>query len=187
MLHHPRLVILGYSEAAMFARGADCRSIAAIISIHGAREFGVDHPVAHRLDLSFDDIEVIGDANDVMAMQRASTRRRWADQIGLVEVPPTPADAQRIIEFANEIRDVEGNILCHCGAGISRSPAAALICLAVWKGVDTELECAEEVLRLRRGAVPHVDLVRFADELLNRGGKLASAVTIARLNNSRPR
>ena len=63
---------------------------------------------------------------------------------------------------------------------MSRAPAAALLCLAAWAGPGAEAECVEAVLRLRRGAVPHVGLVRFADALLGRGGKLTDAVMARR-------
>ncbi len=62
---------------------------------------------------------------------------------------------------------------------MSRAPAAALICLAAWGGPGTEAACVEEVLRLRRGAVPHAGLVRLADQLLGRGGRLCDALSAA--------
>jgi predicted protein tyrosine phosphatase len=63
---------------------------------------------------------------------------------------------------------------------MSRAPAAALICLAVWRGAGSEAECVAEVMRIRRGAVPHVGLVRMADELLGRGERLVRALAVAR-------
>lgn len=108
------------------------------------------------------------------------SRRRWAEENGLVETPPTAADAAAIIAFAEPLRGVGGTVLFHCGGGVSRAPAAALICLAVWNGSGTEAECVASVYRIRRGAVPHVGLVRFADELLARGGRLVGAVRTGR-------
>ena len=158
----------------MFLRRAP--ALAGVISIHGRREFGVEAGVPHRLDLSFDDVEV-PDPGDVLALHRAASRRRWAERNGLAETPPTAADAAAVVAFARGLRDaVGGAVLCHCGGGMSRAPAAALICLAAWNPPGTEAECVREVLRLRRGAVPHPGLVRFADELLGRGGRLAGAV-----------
>jgi predicted protein tyrosine phosphatase len=174
---HPSLTILGYSQAAMFLRGERQPDVAGVISIHGAREFGVDAPrVAHRLDLVFDDVDVAPAASDdVAAVQRAAVRRRWAEQIGLIETPPVRADVAAIIEFAKRVQGVDGLLLCHCGAGMSRAPAAASICLAVWRGTGAEDECIAEVRRIRPGASPHPGLVRFADELLGRGGALVRA------------
>jgi predicted protein tyrosine phosphatase len=169
------LVILGYSEAAMFLRSSSPTDIAAIISIHGAREFGVEADVTHRLDLTFDDVDVPA-ADDLLGMQKMWSRKRWAEGNGLREVPPVAADAAAIIDFANQIRDVQGTVLCHCGGGMSRAPAAALICLATWLGAGAEAECVAAVQNLRRGAVPHVGLVRFADQLLGRAGRLVEAL-----------
>jgi predicted protein tyrosine phosphatase len=178
-MQHPALVILGYSEAAMFLRGTPTPKVGALISIHGGREFGVEADVPFRLDLRFDDVEVPS-ADDVTAIHRAMSRKRWAEQNGLTEVVPTVGDAQAVIRFAEATRDIEGAVLCHCGGGMSRAPAAALICLAVWRGPGAEAGCVADVLKLRRGAVPHVGLVRFADELLGRETKLARALAAAR-------
>lgn len=176
---HPKLAVLGYSEAAMFLRGTPKPNVSGIISIHGVREFGVEADVPHRLDLTFDDVEVAA-PDDMMAMQRAMSRKRWAEQNGLAAVAPVRADAEAIVRFADAVRDVDGVVLCHCGGGMSRAPAAALICLSVWRGAGCEAECMTEIQKLRRGAVPHVGLVRFADDLLCRDGKLVAAVAAAR-------
>ena len=111
-----RLVILGYSEAAMFLRGRAVDSVAGIISIHGSREFAVEADVPNRLDLAFDDVEV-PNVNDALEMERARCRRRSADQNGLIETPPTRADAGAIIRFANCVSGTDGTVLCHCGRG----------------------------------------------------------------------
>ncbi len=163
----------------MFLRGTPKPDVTAIISIHGAREFAVEADAAHRLDLRFDDVDVAA-ADDVMSMQRAVSRKRWAEQNGLVELAPVESDATAIIEFAQRLRGTDGILLCHCGGGMSRAPAAALIALSVWRGAGTETECVAEVLGLRRGAVPHVGLVRFADESLGRKGQLVGALSAAR-------
>src|SRR5687767_3393467 len=129
---HPQLAVFGYSEAAMFLRGTPTPNVGAIISIHGGREFGVEADVTRRLDLAFDDVEPAA-PDDLVAMQRAMARKRWCAQNGLTEVAPVPADAAAVMEFAASVRGVAGIVLCHCGGGISRAPAAALICLSVWR------------------------------------------------------
>lgn len=169
-MRHPSLAILGYSQAAMFLRKHG-HGVTAILSIHGGREYGVEANVPTRLDLIFDDVEV-PTPGDVLSMQRAMSRRRFASENGLTESPPTIDDAQAIIAFAESLRGMEGLLLCHCGAGMSRAPAAALICLTVWRGPGSEAECARVVRELRQGAVPHAGLVRFADQLLGREGRL---------------
>lgn len=149
-------------------------------SIHGRREFGVEAHVAHRLDLTFDDVEV-APPGDLAAVERTMTRKRWAEQNGLSEVPPTSEDVSAIIRFAGAVECVGGGVLlCHCGGGMSRAPAAALICLATWRGPGAETECVREVLHLRRGAVPHAGMIRFADQLLGREGRLMRALAEVR-------
>lgn len=171
----PELAVLGYAEAAMFLRGPRGSNVRAIVSIHGRREFGVESSVVPRIDLTFDDVEV-PEPGDEMTRLRAASRRRHAVENGLVEEPPTAADAAAIVSFAESLRDMDdGVVLCHCGAGMSLAPAAALICLAVWAGIGAEAECMAEVRRVRRGAVPHLGLVRFADALLGRGNRLIDA------------
>src|SRR4051812_47669709 len=98
-MNESSLIILGYSEAAMFLRGRSARDVAAIISIHAPGEYGVQATVAHRLDLEFDDADV-PPPDDPFAMQKTFSRRRWAEENGLREVPPSSADAAQIIEFA---------------------------------------------------------------------------------------
>jgi predicted protein tyrosine phosphatase len=159
----------------MFLRGTSGADVAAIISIHGRREFGVEAEVPRRLDLAFDDVEAPR-PDDGVGVLRAASLRRWGELNGLVQVAPVRADAEAIARFAEEARGVEGLVLCHCGGGVSRAPAAALICLAVWCGAGTEAECVAEVLGLRRGAVPHDGLVGMADEVLGRGGRLVEAL-----------
>jgi|GEM_PF-5925196 len=56
MPHHPNIVILGYSEAAMFMQQPDAAEVRAIIAIGGQREYTIDtNKVEHSLILNFDD------------------------------------------------------------------------------------------------------------------------------------
>jgi len=172
---HPPIVALGYSEAAMLLRRPNAAGIGAVISIHGKREFPVEAAIPHRLVLRFDD-EDVPDPTDPVSVYRSYLRLKWAAANGLELRPPTVDDARSIIEFAETIRHIDGMVLCQCAAGMSRSTAAALLCLSVWTGEGREQYCVEELLRVRRGAVPHRDLVRLGDALLGRGGRLLEAL-----------
>ena len=89
---------------------------------------------------------------------------RAAEQDGRLETPPCAMDVQKIIGFAQSLPGnvpADGIVLCHCTAGISRSAAAGLICLATWRGPGAEADCVAEVIRIRRAAAPHADLVRL--------------------------
>lgn len=129
---HPQILVLSYSEAAMLFRNPGHPRIDALIAIKGQREYAVDVPdIPHSLILDFDDCEAPS-TTDPMHASQIRLRQREAAEIGLRLCPPTMDHARQIIEFAQSIRDVEGTLLCHCLGGVSRSPAAALLCLACW-------------------------------------------------------
>jgi predicted protein tyrosine phosphatase len=159
----------------MFLRAAPVGSVVGIVSIHGKREFGVEAEGVARVDLGFDDVEVAVEGDEVSA-QRVVSRRRWAEANGLSEVAPTVEDVRRIVEFAEKMREKEGVVLCQCGAGMSRAAAAGLVCLSVWLGSGSEEQCVRRVREIRRGAMPHLGVMRWADELLRREGALVRAV-----------
>jgi predicted protein tyrosine phosphatase len=178
---HPTLLALGYSQAAMLLAEPHGLRIDAVISIHGTHEYAVDAPnVAHRLVFRFDDVDAI-DWNDPDRAEAAWARQKWAKEKGRPLTPPTMDDAQAIIEFARRNAECDGAVLCQCQAGISRSPAAALLCLATWTGAGHEQYCIDRLLRIRPSAVALRELVAFGDTLLGRNGKLVGAVADARL------
>lgn len=163
--------MLGYSEAAMLLRRPKGLAIDAVISIHGQREFGVEAEGVERLDLVFDDVSI--DRRDHPdAVRKQADRRRLEEKTGLRQSPPTAEHVGQIIAFAEAIRDRSQLLLCHCGAGISRSPAAGLICLAVWHGAGSEEDCVKLVSKLRPCAMPHRGMIALADEQLARKGEL---------------
>jgi predicted protein tyrosine phosphatase len=102
-------------------------------------------------------------------------RQRRAAEIGLTIQPPTIEHARQIIEFARDVHATAETVLFQCGAGISRSSAAALICLALWTQEGAEDDCVRELLRVRPAARPLRSLIVFGDHLLGRDGRLISA------------
>ncbi len=176
MLKHSSILTFGFSEAAMFLRKPEGANIQAIISIHGPNEYGVEAQVPHRLDLNFDDIDADPDPADIIAVYHAIVRKRENAENGRELRPPTVEDAAKITEFAESIKDLQGMVLCHCAGGISRSPAAAILCLAVWTGPGNEDYCVNYVRQRRTCAIPHCDVVRFGDQLLGREGRLFDAL-----------
>lgn len=180
MSNHPPILALGYSEAAMMLRTRAAQEVEALISIHGQHEHAVDAPgIAHRLVLRFDDVETVN-LSDPARAYTAWARQKWAKEMGRPLTPPSAKDAKAIIEFAREIAELKGAVLCQCQAGVSRSPAAALLCLATWTGGGQEEYCMRQLLRARPCAAPLLDLMSFGDDLLGRGGKLVDAVRRAR-------
>ena len=180
MRYHPSVLILGYSEAAMFLKQPEAADVSAIISIYGHREYPIEPEFqCKRLTVQFDDAEVECEKDPLRASQ-LRIRRRDAAEIGLIQSPPTISHAREIIGFAKQIESLGGTLICQCLGGISRSSAAALLCLAVWKGMGAESDCVQEVLRIRPAAQPHRGLVCFGDEILSRSGRLVAAIDVIR-------
>ena len=179
-MKHPSVLILGYSEAGMHLRTPDAANIDAIITVYGQREYPVEAPHVNKiLALRFDDAEAPS-TTDPIQVARVRLRQRQAAELGLTFRPPSIKDAESVVGFARSVRDVSGVLLCQCQGGISRSPAVALLCLATWTGPGHERACAEQVLRVRPSALPHLDLVRFGDQLLGRSGALTEALECLR-------
>lgn len=88
-MKHPKVLILGYSEAAMLLRKPGTVDVRAIIAIHGQREFPVEtDSVTHSLVLRFDDSEAPSQSDPIHAA-RIRGRRREAAEFGLRLSPPT--------------------------------------------------------------------------------------------------
>jgi predicted protein tyrosine phosphatase len=176
-IHHPSILALGYSEAAMLLRKSSHAQITALISIYGDHEYPLDAPnITNKLILHFDDTEVV-DVTDPVNGYAAFARQKWSAEMGRPLTPPTIKDAQAIIEFARSLANLNGTVLCQCQGGISRSPAAALLCLATWTGDGHEPYCVDQALAIRPCAVPHRDLILFGDKILGRNGKLRQALS----------
>ena len=106
---------------------------------------------------------------------RRKLRLHFAD-VEVEESGPTEEDISRIISLAENLKLVGGKVLIQCGAGISRSAAAALIMYACWLGPGKECEAMEKVLRQRPIARPNRRMVMLADRILGREGQLINAL-----------
>lgn len=88
----------------------------------------------------------------------------------------TEDDVRRLIGTAEAFAERSGRVVIHCQAGISRSTAAATIFYAVLLGEGREEEAIARVLAAREFAIPNRRMIRLADVLLGRSGKLIDAV-----------
>ena len=71
--------------------------------------------------------------------------------------------------------DQDTSLLIHCHAGISRSPAAAFIALCCLRPQIPEHELAQRLRAASAAAKPNRLLVRLADEILGRNGRMITA------------
>ncbi|HEX5244549.1 MAG TPA: hypothetical protein VFW23_14900 [Tepidisphaeraceae bacterium] len=107
---------------------------------------------------------------------QAWARQRFAKEMGRPLTPPRLEDAKAIIDFSLRMKEAKGFILCQCQAGVSRSSAAALLCLAAWTEAGQEEYCVKRLLEIRPCAAPLRSLVAHGDQLLEREGRLISAM-----------
>ena len=87
---------------------------------------------------------------------------------------PQKADVEAILTFGRDAAEA-GGLLIHCHAGISRSTAATLMILAQAHPHEAEDGLAELLLQTRPQAWPNSRMIAFADELLDRQGRLITA------------
>lgn len=95
------------------------------------------------------------------------------DRPGLVS--PSAAQVRALLDFVTEWAQVRP-LLIHCYAGISRSTAAAFIAMAALHPERHEEELAAELRALSPSATPNPYLVRLADGLLGRDGRMTEAI-----------
>lgn len=104
--------------------------------------------------------------------------------VDLDDPAPPPHDARKELRLAAR-DDVEAalafdqpntRLLVHCHAGISRSSAIGLAILAARMEAGDEQLAVEELFRIRPEAVPNLKIIRLADQILARDGRLVEAV-----------
>ena len=67
-------------------------------------------------------------------------------------------------------------IVIHCYAGVSRSTAGAFVSACALNPRRPETEIARDIRRLSPTATPNIRIVRLADQILGRDGRMVSAV-----------
>jgi len=98
------------------------------------------------------------------------------DDVGYTSAFGTAATADNItelIEFARSWAG-QGNLLVHCKAGTSRSPAAAMIALASIDAPDLDSSLSN-LLALRNYYRPNTTMLRIADGILKRKDTLVQS------------
>jgi predicted protein tyrosine phosphatase len=90
-------------------------------------------------------------------------------------IAPARHHIEDMLTFARTWRR-EAPFLVHCWAGISRSTAAAYIMLCDIKGAGYEQTIARELRALAPHAQPNRLMIKHADEILGRAGRMVAAV-----------
>lgn len=88
---------------------------------------------------------------------------------------PSHEHVKALLDFAHRW-DQTTPLVVHCYAGISRSTAAAYCIAAALRPQRDEAELAGELRRLSPSATPNLRIVRLADQLLCRNGRMIKAI-----------
>jgi predicted protein tyrosine phosphatase len=86
---------------------------------------------------------------------------------------PDRSHIERLLAFLRS-SPPDGSIVIHCLAGVSRSPAAALVALAL-EAPGRELDAARLLREAAPFASPNRLLIQVADQVLRRNGALVAA------------
>lgn len=90
-------------------------------------------------------------------------------------IHPEPNHIASLIGFARHWNR-DGPLVVHCLAGISRSSAAAFIIACALSNSADEHLIAHEMRRASKTANPNLLMIRHADSLLARGGRMIAAI-----------
>ena len=92
---------------------------------------------------------------------------------------PDRNNIYRILLFSQAFT-IHDKFLIHCRAGISRSTAIACAVLCQHTPEGEETQVVAQVRALRSMMKPNFFIIKLADEILQRGGRLVAAVAKAR-------
>jgi len=90
-------------------------------------------------------------------------------------VPPGEEHIATLLDFVQRWPR-RAPIVMHCWAGVSRSTAAGYITLCALHPEIDEMAAARLLRQRAPTATPNARLVRLADDMLNRGGRMADAI-----------
>jgi predicted protein tyrosine phosphatase len=91
------------------------------------------------------------------------------------QVHPEIEHVERLVEFVQGWKQ-ETPLVIHCWAGISRSTAAAFTTVCALNPTRDEHDIAQAIRTASVTAQPNARIVRFADQVLGRNGRMIEAV-----------
>jgi predicted protein tyrosine phosphatase len=152
----PEIVIASFEVAEDILRAPKRDGVRFLVSIG---EPGSDYPAGYhrapirRMRMEFDDVTVLS-----------------AEAAGYLRADRS--DIEKLVKF---LEKVEGKILFHCAAGISRSAASAVIFAAMKLGPGKEAEACKHIHKVKHTVYPNKHVIRLGDEILGREKKLLRA------------
>lgn len=92
-------------------------------------------------------------------------------------VAPDAGHVQALLDFVQAWQK-DAPLLIHCYAGISRSTAAAYIAAMALNPQSDETALARELRKQSPSATPNIRLIKIADEILGRNGRMGAAIKL---------
>jgi predicted protein tyrosine phosphatase len=92
---------------------------------------------------------------------------------------PRPGHIEQLLQFVQQLLEeprAGAHLLVHCHAGVSRSPASAILILAKLYPEVAAAEFVSQLLRDRPQVWPNLRMIEIGDGLLGRRGEIVSAV-----------
>ena len=88
-----------------------------------------------------------------------------------------PAE-EHVAELLTFVRawDRAAPLVIHCYAGVSRSTAGAFVSACALNPARAEADIARDIRRLSPTATPNIRIVKLADQMLGRGGRMVTAI-----------
>ena len=91
-------------------------------------------------------------------------------------IPVGASEIERLFDFVDRW-DRARPMVVHCWAGISRSTAGAFVAACRLMPERAEADIARELRLKSPSATPNLRLVRLADEMMGREGRMVAAIT----------
>jgi predicted protein tyrosine phosphatase len=149
----PRIVVCPLSQVPASVNDHQASHLVTLINEGTPVERPSSIPAKHHLFLAF---------NDIIEPMEGMT-------------PPAEEHARDLLSFVGAW-DRRKPIVIHCFAGISRSTAAAFITLCALRPELAEADIAHSLRSASPFATPNIRLVGFADRVLERQGRMVSAI-----------
>ena len=88
------------------------------------------------------------------------------------------ANEEHVADMLRFIRDWDRTnpLVVHCYAGVSRSTASAFLAACALRPETSEADWATRIRQASPTATPNIHIVRLADRILDRGGRMVRAV-----------
>jgi len=162
-----KLIISSLSELKRFS-GKVTHVLSVVDPDDGPNIPSLGVPTGRRLVLLCDDVE-----------SRLEALQRERMMPGSRCIAPTETMVERALAFAKVLPD-DARLLIHCGQGISRSTAMAFAIMCQASPDLPERKVFQKVIELRPQASPNALIVKYADSLLARRGRMTKAILTPR-------